>query len=376
MRIALFGGTFDPPHIGHVQVIAGLLNSRMFDAVWVVPSGERRDKIAAAKAVERLKMTELLLEEYFASSPEVVLFSGQIDGTLEDSSTIALLDYLRSSYPEHSFTCVIGADLLSELRTWVSAERLLKEHVFGVFARDGAEIEPSLPYARRLDLGGIVPCPVSSSSIRRLLGEGKCVSGLLPRSVLAYIEDQGLYSRAREAEPLNKTVLLGRGRFLELLSIGGWEYTRRIKASGVVALIAVTEERDLLLVEQFRPALGRFVVELPAGLVGDSRAFADEGSLTAARRELEEETGFRASSLKLLACAPPSAGLSSELIDFYLAEGLSRVSLELGDGTEDIVLHECPLNRIKEELSRFEAEGKLIDSKVYSALGFLSLLDP
>jgi len=68
------------------------------------------------------------------------------------------------------------------------------------------------------------------------------------------------------------TTTLYEGKFLSLVSNGRWEFTTRVGTAGVVAIVAVTDDDRVVLVEQFRPPVGKFVVEIPAGLVGDTAA--------------------------------------------------------------------------------------------------------
>lgn len=83
---------------------------------------------------------------------------------------------------------------------------------------------------------------------------------------------------------------LCRGKFLELLKEGRWEYVRRVNANGAVMIVAVTEDGELLLVEEYRVPLHALTIGLPAGISGDE---GEESTLQSARRELEEETGYR-----------------------------------------------------------------------------------
>ena len=113
------------------------------------------------------------------------------------------------------------------------------------------------------------------------------------------------------------------GRYLHLAERNGWEYATRPNATGVVAIVAVTDGGELVLVRQHRPVVGRDVLELPAGLVGDD-GDSEESRLTAAKRELEEETGFAASTWRRMLTAYPSAGLTDEAVTFFHATGLTR----------------------------------------------------
>ena len=99
--------------------------------------------------------------------------------------------------------------------------------------------------------------------------------------------------------------VLASGRHLDLVSLRGWEFVRRRRGDGVVAIIAVTEDDRLVLVEQHRPAVGGPVIELPAGLVADEAESRSETAEFAARREFEEETGYTARTWTPLCCSGP-----------------------------------------------------------------------
>jgi len=154
--------------------------------------------------------------------------------------------------------------------------------------------------------------------------------------------------------------VLCEGRYLRLVRAGRWEYVERVRTDGVVAIVAVTGGGELLLVEQTRPAIGGRQIELPAGLVDPG-----EGFEAAARRELMEETGFSAGRFEALAEAPPSSGLSSEVIVFFSAHGVHRVAEGGGVDGEDITVHLVPLEAVRGWLA---AQKAAIDMKVYAGL--------
>ena len=160
--------------------------------------------------------------------------------------------------------------------------------------------------------------------------------------------------------------ILYRGQYLTLKSRNGWEYAAR--SHQVAVIIAWTPEDELLLVEQFREPLGQRVIELPAGLVGDDAGLENEDFLDAAARELEEETGWRASALSEIMSCPTSAGMSDETVMFVLAEQLTQVGRGGGDDSEDIVVHRVRRAIIDQWLDERRAHGLGIDPKIYTAL--------
>ena len=160
------------------------------------------------------------------------------------------------------------------------------------------------------------------------------------------------------------------GRYLSLVERDGWEFSTRPNAHAVVVLVAVTSANEIVLVEQFRKPVDSNVIELPAGLVGDLDD-PDEPILVAAKRELEEETGFLADKLKLLMQCPSSAGMTDETISFVLATDLERVGEGGGDDSEDIITHVIHLDEVNAWLSSRQQNGTPLDPKIFAALYWL-----
>jgi ADP-ribose pyrophosphatase len=166
--------------------------------------------------------------------------------------------------------------------------------------------------------------------------------------------------------------LLFAGRYLRVLRDGRWEYAARRSGMAAVAIVAVTPDDNLLLVEQYRHPVAARVIELPAGLVGDEAGQQDEALIVAAERELLEETGYHAAEWRYLCEGPPTPGFCSEVVALYRALSLTKVAQGGGTGHENIVVHEVPLAAVRPWLEKKVAEGLLVDIKIYAALHFLA----
>jgi ADP-ribose pyrophosphatase len=159
--------------------------------------------------------------------------------------------------------------------------------------------------------------------------------------------------------------VLFRGQHLLFCRRRGWEYVEHSIAKESVVLVAVTGDGGIVLVEEFRPAVDAAVACLPAGLVGDE---GPEDPASAARRELAEETGWVAGALELLGRGPGSAGMSSEIVNFYLARDVRLAGEQAAIEKEEIRVHVVPVRELREWARAREAEGTLIDPKVWSGI--------
>ena len=158
------------------------------------------------------------------------------------------------------------------------------------------------------------------------------------------------------------------GKYITAKTRGRWEYVGRAR-NILAAVILPLIEDDVILVEQYRVPLGRNCIELPAGLIGDEDGKADEDDLSAAGRELEEETGYRAAKLEEIGQFFSSPGMVSESFTLVRATGLERVGEGGGTASEDIAVHRVARDGLKEFLDRKRAEGCGVDVRLLLLLG-------
>ena len=157
------------------------------------------------------------------------------------------------------------------------------------------------------------------------------------------------------------------GKYIKVTKQGTWEYVSRTRGVTAAVILAV-DEGHVILVEQYRVPVGATCIELPAGLVGDETE--GEAVETAAIRELEEETGYRAAHMVDLGRFHASPGMSSEAFTLLRAEGLEKVGDGGGvDAHEAIEVHRVPLDGVAAFLAQKREEGAAADVKLLLLLG-------
>ncbi len=177
-RVALFGGSFNPPHVGHLLVVTWILATRRADEVWVMPTAHHPFGKPLASFQDRVDLCR-------AAFPQARV--EEIEATLPPPSyTIHTVEALRAKHPDVAFSLVVGTDVLGDQKKWKDFDRLTtlvtllpvrRAGVAGSEKEDGTPIFPE----------------VSSSGIRAKLARGEDVSGLVPAAALALIRERRLY---------------------------------------------------------------------------------------------------------------------------------------------------------------------------------------
>lgn len=159
------------------------------------------------------------------------------------------------------------------------------------------------------------------------------------------------------------------GKFLKVVKRNNWEFVERTNSTGIVGIIAVTDDDKLVLVKQYREPVQKVVIEAPAGLVGD---IDDQESVeTATLRELFEETGYHANKLEVVGTFPISPGLSTEQMTYVIATELEKRGPGGGDSTEKIEVFELGIGIATSHLIEIAKSGEeLVDAKLFTALLF------
>ncbi len=195
-KIALFGGSFNPPHIGHKQLIELVRDSFPCDEIWLMPSGDRKDKTMHVESNHCLAMAHLLAEEVrTAFGPGIVISSIETERTIP-TATINTLRELRSSFPDHEFHFIISSELVPDIRNhWEEGEELFNTTNFILIERQGSHslYEVELPPLHTF-LTPKSPITEISSTFLRGLSDEDHILRSSSKNIADYIIKNRLYS--------------------------------------------------------------------------------------------------------------------------------------------------------------------------------------
>lgn len=190
MKIGIYGGSFNPVHKGHTQLMTALVESKRVDEIWMMVSPLnplKKSESDIAPYTHRLEMARLATEHL--PGIKVSDFESRLP---VPSYTIDTLEALQAAYPNMDFTLVVGADNWEGFHKWHKWQKLVEQYEILVYRRPEYPVEEqSLPSSVH-----VVDTPlydISATHIRTALRLGKPTDEWLDRKVAAYIERQGLY---------------------------------------------------------------------------------------------------------------------------------------------------------------------------------------
>ena len=201
MKIGILGGTFNPPHKGHVKLGLDFAKKLGLDKVLVIPAKTPTHKKAKGlvSSEDRLKMCALAFEDGIFEVSDIEIKSDR------DSYTVYTLGMLREKYPEGEFYLIIGSDMFLIFDKWYRYEDILSmctvcvesresdgnTHTLKKFAKKNLGIDTSK--SDKIIINEVKPFPVSSTEIRQKIKDGRGVKRLLGEKVTEYIKNRGLY---------------------------------------------------------------------------------------------------------------------------------------------------------------------------------------
>ena len=261
MRVGLLGGSFNPPHLGHLALAQAARERLDLDEVILIPAARpphKPDERDMASPADRLAMTRLAAD---AAGLEVSPVELERSGP---SYTIDTVRALRRQRPEDAFVWIIGADTIGELPTWKEAGTLLREVTFAAVNRPGHDVEAGLGLlaerlgaeaaaAVRANLVTMEPRPISSTEVRRRVLRGEPWEDLVPPAVAEFIRAEGLYGR--EFVTTTVTVRHLGDHVGQRVELRGWLY--KFRGKGKIAFVHLRDGTGVVQVVVKRDVVGQ-----------------------------------------------------------------------------------------------------------------------
>lgn len=191
-QIAIFAGSFNPIHVGHLMLASYISEFTNLDEVWLVvsPHNPLKDKGELLDDLHRLEMVDRALEPY----PN--LLASDVEFHLPHPSyTIDTLNHLTLRYPDNQFTLIIGADNWNQLPLWKEYELLLNNYPILVYPRRGYEVVIPDKLRESVKFINAPMIEISSTFIRKSLKEGKNMRAFVPERAYKLILQNGWYRR-------------------------------------------------------------------------------------------------------------------------------------------------------------------------------------
>jgi nicotinate-nucleotide adenylyltransferase len=197
MQIALFGGSFDPPHQGHFQVALHLLEEKIAQEVWFIPTKKHpfgkqmlpdNDRVAMLENMIADNQPELIQKNILAASIKIDTYELHQD---TPSYSYETLHHFASTYSDHAFSWVIGSDNVPSFPKWYHAEELLKEFPVLVYPRPGYGFDGLLSGMRPLQ--NLPTIDISSTDVRERVKSAEPINTLVSPGVAQYIQAHQLY---------------------------------------------------------------------------------------------------------------------------------------------------------------------------------------
>lgn len=187
MNIGILGGSFNPPHLGHLLIALQALDYTELQEIWWLPAYRHTFEKPLASVAHRLAMTKLL------KLPKTQVSTLEIDHQL-DGNTVDLVPILHKEYPQHAFTFIIGTDQLVSFHKWGKWQELLIKLPFLVVPRAGYAATPLYSGMKLLEHPLFITTNISSTLIRKRIHNKQTIDYLVPDLIQEYIIKNKLYT--------------------------------------------------------------------------------------------------------------------------------------------------------------------------------------
>ena len=196
MKIGLFGGTFDPIHIGHMILMENVINNLDLDKIYVLPNSNPPHKLENKKTALNLRLK--MVNEAIKDNPKLEINDYDYRDN-EINYTFNTINYFKKSYPNDEFFFIMGEDSFLDIEKWKNYKEILKENLI-IFKRYSSKnfsliskINQVRKYNKNIYLIDNIALDISSTLIRNLVKENKSIRYLVNDEVINIIKEEKLY---------------------------------------------------------------------------------------------------------------------------------------------------------------------------------------
>lgn len=196
MKIGLFGGTFDPIHIGHMILMENVINNLDLDKIYVLPNSNPPHKLENKKTALNLRLK--MVNEAIKDNPKLEINDYDYRDN-EIHYTFDTINYFKKSYPNDEIFFIMGEDSFLDIEKWKNYEEILKENLI-IFKRYSnknfsliSKINQVRKYNKNIYLIDNIALDISSTLIRNLVKENKSIRYLVNDEVINIIKEEKLY---------------------------------------------------------------------------------------------------------------------------------------------------------------------------------------
>lgn len=186
MKIGIFGGTFNPPHKMHLKIALSLIEKNYVDKIIFVPTGNKYDRKDLNNEIDRLNMVNLMINDYKN------LESSDFELGKIMVYTYQTLNHFKKLYKNDEIYFICGSDNINDFKTWKNYKYILDNFKVLVIARNNEKVSIEHP---NVILTDVKTDDLSSTFIRKNIGNNKYYNDLLDDFVLKYIKERNLYER-------------------------------------------------------------------------------------------------------------------------------------------------------------------------------------
>ncbi|MEZ4270680.1 MAG: nicotinate (nicotinamide) nucleotide adenylyltransferase [Myxococcota bacterium] len=178
-QTVIYGGSFNPPHMGHQMALLYLLEGLGADTIWLLPTDKHPFGKNLTHFDHRCAMCKLLAKPF---GERVVVQN--LEKTVGDGHTITIVEHLQKQYPSRRFALAVGADILKETHAWHRWQDIVERVLIVVLGREGY---------KELEQTPLTLPAISSSEVRQRILASRSLAGLVPKTIITYISEHQLY---------------------------------------------------------------------------------------------------------------------------------------------------------------------------------------